>query len=248
MMIRKEYSSKPETLILVGTLHLDPKGFKKSLALFESYQPDLILVEISTYGCRFRRKYRRRLRKRLTLNLRKSAKSSGVSFSRARNHYEIRKVWRQLNLPFEYRAAVNYASGRKVEVALVDSSSFSRKWIACWTDLISASNLKTLLGLSPHPLSLRKHYQLAKTKIVGPTNSNSHPLSDREPADTSMWEERERYMAERIRKTIKTCNPARAIFIGGWWHLTEGGKIPTLRELLGLDASHCLLLENDSEF
>lgn len=245
MMIGEEYCSGPDDLLLVGTLHLDPKGFEKSLSLFESHQPDLVLVELSPYGCRFRHNYRRKLRKTLKLNLRKAAKSCGISFSHARNHCEIKSVLRQLALPFEYRAAVNYTRRRNVRVALVDSSSFSHKWIACWTELISTDNLKTLLSLSPHPPSLREHYQLAKRKIEGQMGSGTFDLSAKDPAGTSMWEERERYMAEQIKEAKKTRNPARAIFIGGWWHLTKGGKIPTLRELLGIEASHCRLLEND---
>lgn len=242
MMIAKEYSSGPEDLLLVGTLHLDPEGFEKSVALFESHQPDLVLVELSPYGCRFRHNYRRKLRKTLKLNLKKAAKSCGISFSHARNHGEIKRIWSQLALPFEYRAAVDYGRKRNVTVALVDSSSFSQEWISCWTELISTDNLKILLSLSPQPPSVHQLYQLAKRRIEGQMSSGSFDPSVTDPAETPMWEERERYMAERIKEAAKTCSAARAVFIGGWWHLTKGGKIPTLRELLGIDASHCSLV------
>ncbi|MDY0041974.1 MAG: hypothetical protein RBS57_16805, partial [Desulforhabdus sp.] len=203
---------------------------------------DMLFVELSPYGYRFRRKHRRRLQKRLKLNLKQAAKQCSISYSRAWNHYEIKRVRGQLALPFEYRAAVKYAQTTNTAVALVDSSSFSRRWIAFWAELISTDNLQTLLSLPAQHTPAHHLYQLAKRGVAGKVSPTGLPLLAGDREEEGIWAERERYMAQQIRRAINTRTLKRALFIGGWWHLTTGNGIPTIRDLLALDASQCLVL------
>ena len=60
------------SLVMVGTVHRDPKGFGKLLRILEREAPDFITVEISPYALEFREKqashFRAILRENLTEN------------------------------------------------------------------------------------------------------------------------------------------------------------------------------------
>ncbi|MGV8073394.1 MAG: hypothetical protein AB2L11_02365 [Syntrophobacteraceae bacterium] len=57
--------------------------------------------------------------------------------------------------------------------------------------------------------------------------------------------DREHFMAKQIRRALAVFNPLRPVYIGGWWHLTKGESIPTLRDLLGVQAVQCRLLNGE---
>jgi hypothetical protein len=50
-------------------------------------------------------------------------------------------------------------------------------------------------------------------------------------------------MAAEIASALELFNPKRPVYIGGWWHLSCGGSVRTLRELLGIGTASCLLLD-----
>ena len=237
-------------LLLVGVVHLDPQGFGKALRLFQRHRPDLILVELSPFGRRFRSKHGRALGKRLRKNLKKAAKSSAIPFSRARRHPAITNIFRQLALPFEYRAAVRYARSSGAKVILVDSSGFSRYWIGFWPELTTMDNLQKLLA-SPaaHP-SAPSIYRAAQDSLQHLHRSDlPQPQTrlDVGPID-AMWAERERHLAYRIRDALTRHRPQRPIYIGGWQHLTINPIAPTLRQFLRLEPSQCCLLADEKQF
>jgi hypothetical protein len=50
-------------------------------------------------------------------------------------------------------------------------------------------------------------------------------------------------MADAINSILQHHCPSKAVYLGGWRHLTPGGSFPSLRELLDLDISQCALLD-----
>ena len=50
-------------------------------------------------------------------------------------------------------------------------------------------------------------------------------------------------MASEITSAMERFNPERPVYLGGWWHLTCRGSVKTVRELLGIGAASCLLLD-----
>lgn len=242
-MTEHESHYHAQKLILVGTVHHDPDGFEKSLAFLASYRPDAIFIELSPYGYRFRRKNRRRLNKIFKRNLRQAAGKRRISLAVARSHFEIRNISRQLALPFEYRAAARYAKNCDTRVVLVDSSPFSRRWISFWPELIATANLQNLLGLPQAGPVPEETYGLARRAISKQNDDWAHfCTSGKGREDARDWVERERFMAERIRTFTERQGPSKSVYLGGWWHLTKGNEIPTIRDLLKLDASQCHLL------
>ncbi|MGV8073404.1 MAG: hypothetical protein AB2L11_02420 [Syntrophobacteraceae bacterium] len=230
-------------LNLLGTVHGDSKGYPRAIRFFEQLQPDLILIEFSPFARLFRKRHLRSYQRTLAANIRKAAGQCGISFKEALRRPEIEAIRRQIAYPFEYRAAAVFANRTHTRLLLVDYSAFSMKWILTWPELISAENLANLLAETSRRISHKDTYGMAAGSIRDRSiHSASHLIHLGMKADP-MWEVRERFMAKQIRRALAVFNPLRPVYIGGWQHLTKGGNIPTLRDLLGVEASRCRLLD-----
>ncbi len=234
----------PLPLILVGGVHGDRHGFRRTLHFLETFQPDLVLVELSPFGKSFRDRNRRTLQQTFAHNLLLAARHVHLSLREALLHPEIKVIRRQLALPFEYRAARRFVRNTGNRLALVDSSLFSRRMIAHWPELISSSNLSSLLLLAPdtRPTSAQT-YERAAQLICQELTPPAFTGEWRWQTSDALWQRREQFLATRIRSTLRETAPWRATYLGGWQHLTGAGPSPTLRELLGLDRNSCWLLD-----
>lgn len=152
-------------------------------------------------------------------------------------HAQITSILRQISIPFEYRASAAYAKSAGIELIAVDYSEFSREWINTWPEMISAENIELLLELESEAPPVSSLYAKASRKIAVSCPENL-PL-----CDTPGWQEREEHMAAQILSALDRFNPRRPVYIGGWWHLSCQGKIRTVRELLGIGAASCRLLD-----
>ncbi len=235
---------RPPPILFVGTVHSDPRGCRKSLAVLERVRPDLILVELSPYGYRYRQTKRRQLHGTFRRNLKKAAQRHGISPAQALKHPQIVLVHNQISMPFEYRAAARYSRQRNVPLALVDSSDFSRERIAGWDELLSPGNLETLLSLPAERTSTTALYELAGKAISASSEpACQFPAAGRVHGAEEAWAARERYLAAAIRHKVAQFHPRQPLYLGGWWHLTRGTAIPTLRDLLELESFQCVLLQ-----
>lgn len=157
----RENKENLSRLILLGTVHNDPQGFKRLREFLEREKPDCILVELSPYALRYRLRHQRYLHKTLTRNLRSAAAESNVPLIEAFQHPEVAAIRRQISLPMEYRAAASYAQTGLSGVFPVDYSLFSRKWIATWPELLSPRNLCILLTQPSTTRFISSIYDLA---------------------------------------------------------------------------------------
>lgn len=219
----------------MGGVHGDKRGLVRTLRFLHSFQPDLLLVELSPYGKAFRERHQRALLKTLAQNLIIAAMSSHVSLREALLHPEITAIRRQIALPFEYRAARRYAQFADSPLLLVDYSSFSRRMISHWPELLSAQNLSSLLTLDTN----LRHAPAATYDLAARAIQQAQPsLADGFGCNCSsanpLWKTRERFLAARMRAALKRFGPRRAVYLGGWQHLTTGGNFPSLRVLLQL--------------
>lgn len=230
-----------DRLLLVGTVHSDPHGYRTTLQLLERLGPQLMLVELSPFGLAFRRTQQRLLYTTLHHNLRRAAASSELSLRQALQHPQIRSICRQLSLPFEYRAAAHFAQRSSSQLVLVDDSGFSRHWIATWPELLAVENLRYLLGLPATRPSMNTAYAAAATSISqdAPSQALTAPCSR---PDGARWANRERFMAGQVAHNLRVRQPDSAIYLGGWQHLTQGGAFPTLRQILKIPRNRCVVL------
>ncbi len=226
-------------LILLGTVHSDPKGFSRTRTFLEGYGPDLIMVEISPFALKFRKERSSELRKAFLERLQIAARKLKIEFAVALKHAQIASILRQIGIPYEYRASTAYAKKTGIDLVAVDYSEFSREWIETWPEMTSAANIERLLELASGAPSVASLYAQAARRIGGGPS-----LPENVPGgDVSGWQERERYMAAEITSALERLSPARPVYIGGWWHLSREGSIKTLRELLGVGAESCRLLD-----
>lgn len=230
-------------LLLVGTVHHDPSGFRRTRRLLQKVRPEMVLVEISPYSLAYRAEHQRELQSALDSNLESAAATAGVQPAQARRHPQIAAVRRQLQLPFEYRAADAFSRETGAELHAVDDCSFSRRWIATWSELVTAENLATLLTLPRTTTTVFDAYQEARRCMCGQASPAMRELKQWNPEDEKLWRERERFLAERIVEVLERSHPTKALYLGGWQRLVPGGGFPSLRELLGLAPSQCLLLD-----
>lgn len=226
-------------LVLVGTIHSDPQGYRRTRRLLERHSPDLIFVELSPYGLRYRQDNGSALWRTFSENLRLAARRLAVEPPKARRHRRIDAIARQIKLPFEYRAAAAYASRRGATVIAADSSEFSRQWIETWAELISAQNLEILLTMDSTPDPVSRQYDTAARLIRGDVPAPG-TLSDK---DFSLWQDREEGLARNIRTGLFRNNPVRPLYIGGWMHLMSHGRLRSIRDLLGISLTRCFLLD-----
>lgn len=242
-----EPQASAQSLLMVGVVHLDPQGFGKALHFFERHQPDLILVELSPFGCRFRKKRGKELKRVLQKNLKKAAKSVRISLGRARRQPAISNIYRQLALPFEYRAALRHAGRSGAHVMLVDASHFSQYWIGFWPELIAVTNLQKLLVAPIPSWSPASQYQLARKSLRMPPAFSPSRGPRALSTDDELWAQRECRLADQIRDTLNRRRPQRPVYIGGWQHLTVSASTPTLRQLLHVDPCRCHLLAGEDQ-
>ncbi len=234
----RSHSNATAGLILLGTVHSDPRGFSRTRAFLESHGPDLILVEISPFALQFRKERSSELRKTFLERLATVCQKLRIEPDSAMKHVQIASILRQIGIPFEYRASAAYAKSAAAGLIAVDYAEFSREWISTWPEMISAENIERLLELESAAPQVSSLYAQAARRI----GSGSLFLETLPGGNTLRWQEREEYMAAEIISALEHFNPERPVYIGGWWHLSCGGGVKTLRELLGIGAASCLLL------
>ena len=163
-----------------------------------------------------------------------------IEFRTAVRHTQIVSILCQIGLPYEYRASAAHAKRTGIDLIAVDYSEFSREWIGTWPEMISAENIERLLEIENTRLPVSSLYARASRRMAG----GPPPHEEAPSRDAALWQEREDFMASQITSAIERLNPERPVYIGGWWHLCSGGRIKTIRELLGIDADRCILLSS----
>jgi len=231
-------------LILVGTVHADPKGFARTLCLLQSLKPELVFVELSPFGKTYRIDNQSLLQRSFNRNVKHAARKCGLALKHALTHPEIKAVRRQLTLPFEYRAACRYGRDSGTDWILVDSSPFSRKMISTWVEMITRENLASLLSLPrDNRLDIAVVYDHAARIMLKESTPVIRASEMENPETRSHWKQREHRMAGTISRALHTRRPTRAVYLGGWEHLTLGLHFTSLRKLLAVGLDRCYLLD-----
>ena len=212
-------------LLMIGTVHRDPRGKSKLLGLLRKERPSVVSVEISPYGRFFRDRKSAALRATLRENLRGIHREEGRPWREILSHGAIQGIFLLLKEPYEWQAATAYVSEAGSELQDIDLSRISEEKLSHLSDIVSRENLRSLLRLSLPSLSeqVEDHYCRARFLF-------SHP--------PSVWlksrdlEERESFMAQKIRRLFLQAEGKKLAHIGGWEHLLELSEGLTLYTLL----------------
>ncbi len=224
------------SLVLVGTVHRDPKGFERLLRLLEKEAPGLITVEISPYALDFRAKRSSHLRPILRENLKKIQREDGGTYRQFISHGAIQGIFLLLTVPFEWRAAEFYARHLSIKARPIDLSIYSEEKLSHISELLHPENLRTLLRSESLPVADQVVSQYKQAQALW-----NHPPSAW--PNTKEMREREEHMAGEIRALMK--EGEKILHVGGWEHLIA---LPQGRSLFDklrdLDAHRILLSED----
>jgi hypothetical protein len=186
-----------EPLILVGTVHLDPDGYDLLSKLLFELKPETVCVDVSPYALEFRRTVGPEYRSLLD-NFRREDGSLPPA---------LEAVDVQLQVPFEYRAADDYAGRRGARVVPVGDSAQSQKLLAHLSrELMTTDNLVKLAAREEPPLlvQVEKEWKRARRNYI-----------TRAPAASGL-EKTDKRLARQI-KAYAGREPV--THVGGWEHL-----------------------------
>lgn len=213
----------PSRLILLGTVHHDRAGFRRTLHALARLRPDRILVELSPFAWAFRQRHATLLLRTLIANLRIACRRHRVTLARALRHPEIQLIQRQLALPFEYRAALRYGRQTPAALLLIDSSEVSSAYLKTWPELIATDNLAQLL----RPCQVHRRDSVASQYRQAERLLHRDRIPEARSADSppswpaaAAWSARERHLATQIEGALAVPLPCRVLYLGGWEHLS----------------------------
>jgi|YelNatPaOPRAMG01_1025707.scaffolds.fasta_scaffold40435_3 pheromone shutdown protein TraB len=226
------------SLILIGTVHRDPHGYKKLFHLLSEIKPRIITVEISPYSLSFRAKHVPEIRRILRENLRRMKNEDSLSLKEIISHGAVMSIFCLLKDPFEWQAAKFYAQISNAYLFDIDLSVYAQEKLAYLAELVSLENLKSLYKLPSRSFFKEISAQYAKANHLFHNPPKIWPV-------TKEILEREFYMAEKIRQIFKSNEGVIFCHIGGWEHLLERPDGKSLFHLLqDLNPQRILLPNN----
>lgn len=225
MSARKPPSSG---LVLVGTVHHDPIGYDKLQRVLASVLPDIITLELSSYGRGFRTKNSRKL----SLRIRSHAQALQTRNSGTRKILPaaVEQLLAAVSFPFEYCAARDYAAACRVPLYCIDLSRISRRRLCLLKDeALTRHNIVTLLALSDKNLlnSVNLCYKRAAAVWSEPGDCLYLPAAS-DPTDS----ERDWHMSRRLRNLCAKFPRKLILHIAGWEHCANSAGPHNLYGLL----------------
>ncbi len=200
-----ELGTRNSELILIGTVHGDPRGYDRLTKLLERLRPEVVTVEISRFSVRYRRVWEGRWRRQLQKAL------AGLPPGAAA-HPAISMIAGQIALPFEYRAARDYGRRHGARCLPLDLGTLSRRHLPRYGEMLSPSNLQGLLETQADPQEdqVAREFQRARLAL-------EHPpwrLAGQKGPETLR---REVFVARRLQRLA--LKHGRIVHLGGWEHL-----------------------------
>jgi hypothetical protein len=220
-------------LILIGTVHGDPRGYARAWELLNHLRPDLVTVEISPFSLRYRRRHGSCWQRQL-------ARALAELPAGAARHLAIQRLAGQVTLPFEVGAAWDYSRGRGVPWRPLDLGSPARRHLPRYgPELLSPANLQALLDTPDGSLEEWSAAEFRRARLVL-ARSPRRLFSGGGP---ETWR-RERFLARRLRRLASRYG--RVAHLGGWEHLVDWQESGGLwRGLADLAPQRLLLDEAD---
>jgi len=220
-------------LVLIGTVHGDPRGYARVLRLLERLRPEIVTVEISRFSVRYRQAWEQRWRRQLQKAL--AELPPGAS-----GHPAIRRVAGQIILPFEYRAARDYSRQQCIRCLPLDLGGLSRRHLPQYgKELLSPANLRALLA---HGEDSRDDPVAREFKRARWTMQNS---AWRLPLQNSPeTRRRESFISRRLQRLLRT--PGRIVHVGGWEHLASWREREGFRSWLA-DQQPLVILADEAD-
>jgi hypothetical protein len=243
----KAHNPATGCLVLIGTVHNDPLGYDKLILLLASLQPGIITLELSPYGRGFRSKHARKLSRRIRSYVQALQKQS---FPPAPDSFYDRQVLPSailqllaaVTFPFEYCAARDYASTRRIPLYCIDLSHISRMRLRMLKhEALTGQNIAALFSLPDKNLLNSVNLCYKRAAAVWDEN-NCLPLLP--AALDSTDSERDEHMGRRLRTLCKRFPRKIIVHIAGWEHCADSSGTLNLYGMLRDISPRRILLYN----
>ena len=193
-------------LIMLGVIHRDENGPDILDRWLRAVEPDVITLEFSNYGMRFRREMGPALKKRIEETYNRLKNNNLPCYDNA-----LTMTLSYVEMPYEFDRASQYGKEHRVPLHLVDMDFFSYVKLREIEEFLSAGNLEKLLteqvqGGADQEKGLAR---LFFDKGV------------RTAAYTEEMSVRDRYMSNKISVLRKYHGGKRFLHITGWRHLED---------------------------
>jgi len=197
-------------LFLLGVIHRDEDGPALLKDWLARIKPDVVTVELSHYGLRFRRElgeeYKRRVGEIVT-----QLNENGEKY----NEEALASLFAYVNTPYEFDVVSAYAAEQGIPFSLIDMDFFSYVKLRAIEDLFSEENIEKVLTRTEGPngnqekAAARLYFEKG-IKIV--------------PYDREMYV-RDRYMIAKIKDLMKNNPNRRLLHVCGWHHLEDPSSL-----------------------
>ena len=195
---------------MLGVIHRDENGPALLKDWLARIKPDVVTLELSHYGIRFRRElgeqYKRRVGEIVT-----QLNENGQKY----NEEALASLFAYVNTPYEFDVVSAYAGEQAIPFYLIDMDFFSYVKLRAIEDLLSEENIKKTLASAEgsngsQELSFARLYFDKGIKIV--------------PYDREMYV-RDRYMIAKIKDLMKNNPNRRLLHVCGWHHLEDPSSL-----------------------
>jgi hypothetical protein len=195
---------------MLGVIHRDEDGPALLKDWLARIKPDVVTIELSHYGLRFRRELGGEYTKRINQILAKREERGESCSSEA-----LKSLLSYVNIPYEYDGVSLYAAKYGIPFYLIDMDFFSYVKLRAIEDLLSEENIKKVLARTEETngnqeKAVARLYFEKGIKIV--------------PYDREMYV-RDRYMTARINDLMKNNPNRRLLHVCGWQHLEDPSNL-----------------------
>ncbi len=197
---------------MLGTVHRDQEGGTLLSQWLHCIRPDLVTLEFSHYGMRFRQRWASVLHERLERSLEKLGFASEESRRDAAG-----ALYEYIDLPYEYTEAARYAERWGASMHLLDLDTFSLLNLTHLDELLDEENLKAWLG-SDRADGDRCAKERALARLFVDKGVRAFEY-------TAEMVERDRHIAASISFLGRRHKGKRILHVCGWRHLADCGGL-----------------------
>ena len=191
---------------MLGLIHRDPEVRSLLPRWLEALRPDVITLEFSQHGYRFRKSKGARLSERV----REAAYSMGAR-GRPVDGQALDDLLAYIDLPAEFAAASGYSERRSIPLHLIDMDLYSEVRLSRMDELVRRENLDILLA-GPQPQDAGRERALARLFFRQGVRLFTY---------TEEMGERDRHMRDRIAELMAHPGAPRVLHLCGWQHLAD---------------------------
>jgi hypothetical protein len=195
---------------MLGVIHRDEDGPALLKDWLDRIKPDVVTIELSHYGLRFRRELGEEYKKRVG-EIVTQLNENGQKY----NEEALASLFAYVNTPYEFDVVSAYAAEQGIPFSLIDMDFFSYVKLRAIEDLFSEENIEKVLTRTEGPngnqekAAARLYFEKG-IKIV--------------PYDREMYV-RDRYMIAKIKDLMKNNPNRRLLHVCGWHHLEDPSSL-----------------------